>query len=86
MLNKHLIMETRPQANEGNILRWGEYRITVLGDRLFRMERSERGIFRDSATQSVWYRDMPKQAFRFMETQDGAVIDMFYLLLQSSCS
>ena len=75
MLKEHLIIKTRPQANEENIVRWGVYRVTVLGDRLFRMERSERGIFRDSATQAVWYRDMPKQAFAFTSDEKTAVID-----------
>ena len=61
MLKEHLIVKTRPQANEGNIVYWEEYRITVLGKRLFRLERSENRIFRDSATQAIWYRDMPQQ-------------------------
>ena len=75
MLKEHLIVKTRPQANEGNVVRWRDYRITVLGDRLFRLEQSERGIFRDSATQAVWYRDMPKQAFAFTSDEKAAVID-----------
>ena len=75
MLKKHLIVQTRPQADAENIVRWGEYRVTVLGSRLFRMEWSEKGIFRDSATQAVWYRDMPKQIFSVIEEEKTAVID-----------
>ena len=63
MLREHLTIQTRPQANAENLVYWGEYRVTVLGNRLFRLERSENQRFRDSATQAVWYRDMPKQAF-----------------------
>ena len=63
MLHKHLIAHPRPRALPENIVRWNKYRVTVLGDRLFRLEQSEDGVFRDGATQSVWYRDMPQQTF-----------------------
>ncbi len=69
MLDKHLVATTRPQAKEKNIINWGNYRITVLQDRLFRLERSENQKFRDDATQSVWFRDMPEQEFTV--TDDG---------------
>ena len=59
MIDKHLVADVRPQAKEENMVRWGNYRITVLQDRLFRLERSENKKFRDEATQSVWFRDMP---------------------------
>lgn len=62
-LDKHLIATVRPNANPENVVLWKNYRLTVLGDRLFRLERSENKKFRDEATQSVWFRDMPKQAF-----------------------
>lgn len=39
-----------------NILRCGDTRVTVLTDRLFRIEC---GSFTDEATQAVWYRDFP---------------------------
>lgn len=58
MLDKHLIAKTRPLANEKNIVTLGNYRITVLTDRLFRIEKDAMKIFEDGATQSVWYRDM----------------------------
>ena len=63
MLDKHLVAEIRPQAKKENIVCWGNYRITVLQDRLFRLERSENQLFRDEATQSVWFRDMPEQTY-----------------------
>lgn len=67
MLDKHLIAITRPQAEEENIIFWKDYRITVLQDRLFRLEQSENSKFRDEATQSVWYRNMPPQNFEVRE-------------------
>lgn len=63
MLDGHLIAETRPQANAENVIFWKNYRVTVLQNRLFRIERSEEKRFRDDATQSVWFRDMPPQKF-----------------------
>lgn len=62
-LSEHLIVKTRPVANEKNMVFWKDYRVTVLGDRLFRIEKNQAKKFRDSATQSVWYRDFPKQEF-----------------------
>ena len=75
MLREHLIVKTRPKANPDNVVCWGEYRVTVLGNRLFRMEKSVNGKFRDEATQAIWYRDFPKQFFTFEENPLTAVID-----------
>ncbi len=57
MLNRHLITETRPLAREENIVLWNDYRITLLSDRLFRIEKDTTHTFCDDATLSVWYRD-----------------------------
>lgn len=69
MLDKHLIAKTAPEANEKNVLLWKNYRVTVLGERLFRLERSERKKFRDGATLSVWFRNMPPQSFTAAENE-----------------
>ena len=55
-LRPHLCITARPQAVRENILRCGDTRVTVLTDRLFRIEC---GSFTDEATQAVWYRDFP---------------------------
>jgi len=65
LLDKHLIAKTSPKALEENIIVCGEYRITVLSDRLFRVERDVSRIFEDGATQSVWFRDFSKQSFTY---------------------
>ncbi len=57
MLDKHLIARTSPVARQENILLWHDYRITLLGDRLFRIEKDASGRFCDEATLSVWFRD-----------------------------
>ncbi len=75
MLDKHLIVKIRPMANKENIVFWDNYRITVLGERLFRLEQSKQKRFRDKATQAVWFRDMQKTEFIFTDNGDSAVID-----------
>lgn len=70
MLDPHLIAKTRPLADPANIVMWGEYRITVLADRLFRVEKDEGKIFCDEATEAVWFRDMPKVSFSSTASED----------------
>ena len=57
-----LFADIAPRAAEKNIVTYGEYRITVLTDRLFRMEYGS-ASFTDEATQAVWFRDLPPVGF-----------------------
>jgi len=59
MLDKHFIVKTEPIALEENVVSYGNYRITILTDRLFRVEYSENKEFCDFATSAVWYRNLP---------------------------
>ena len=68
MLNKHLLVKTHPIAAAENIVFFSDYRVTVLFDRLFRIEKNTTGEFCDSATQSVWYRNMPNVIFDVNES------------------
>ena len=68
MLNKHLLVKTHPIAAAENIVFFSDYRVTVLFDRLFRIEKNTTGEFCDSATQSVWYRNMPNVSFDVNES------------------
>lgn len=43
MLDQHLIASISPLADPVNIVLWKDYRVTVLRDRLFRIEKSENG-------------------------------------------
>lgn len=74
MLDRHLIARISPLANRENIVFWGNYRVTVLQDRLFRVEYNRRKKFRDEATQTVWFRDMPPQKFTSEADPERAVI------------
>jgi len=62
-LSNHLIVKTRPYANQKNVVLFDNYRITVLSQRLFRIENDPTLTFCDIATQGVWFRDMPKNKF-----------------------
>ena len=69
-LDAHLIAKTRPMANPANLVLWGDMRVTVLADRLFRVEKDEDRIFCDEATEAVWFRDMAPVPFT-KEEKDG---------------
>ncbi len=69
-LDKHLLAETHPTARAENVVLWGNYRITVLQDRLFRLERNGKRKFRDDATQTVWFRNFHRVPFTVCE-RDG---------------
>lgn len=73
-LSERLIAKTRPTANPKNVVFWEDYRVSVLQDRLFRIEKNAKRKFRDKATQAVWYRDMQKQNFTVEKGKDYAVI------------
>lgn len=68
MLREHLLVKTEPVAKSENTVLFSDYRVTVLFDRLFRIEKNLNGEFSDEATQSVWYRNMPAVSF---ETKEG---------------
>ncbi len=57
MLPKHLVPKTEPMANPENVYILGDIRVTVLLDRLFRIEKNTAGDFLDDATQCIWYRN-----------------------------
>ena len=74
MLDAHLIAETRPQVRPENVVLFGDYRISVLADRLFRIEKDEKREFCDEATEAVWFRDMAPVPFTVKETEGGVDI------------
>lgn len=75
MLKKELVANPRPIADKKNVVLWQDYRVSVLGGRLFRLEKSKAKNFRDLATQAVWFRDVPPQYFTVEITEKTAVID-----------
>ena len=74
MLDSHLIAKTYPVADEKNIVFFNDYRITVLADRLFRIEKDGDKLFCDKATQSIWYRNAKPQEFKVKKFDDKVEI------------
>lgn len=70
MLDQHLIVTTFPQALPENIVRWKDYRITVLTESLFRLEKDTAKTYCDKATQVVWFRNMPQVVFQIEEWEE----------------
>lgn len=75
MLKKSLMVQTKPTADKNNIVFWENYRVTVLGARLFRIEQNDKKQFLDKATQTVWFRNAKLQQFTFRLEEDFAVIE-----------
>lgn len=74
MINERFSIKTNPIANPLNQVYFSDYRVTVLSDRLFRIEKSPNKKFRDDATQSVWFRNTEKVDFSVEISKNRAVI------------
>ncbi len=59
-LNKQLLAKTAGVANQDNIILSNNVRVTVLTERMLRVEFSADGVFTDLPSQSVWFRDFGK--------------------------
>ena len=81
MLDAHLIAKTRPQVRTENVVLFGDFRISVLADRLFRIEKDEKREFCDEATEAVWFRDMLPVNFTATETEDGVDVETNFVTL-----
>ena len=55
-------------ANPECIFKGNKYRITVLTERLVRLEYNENGIFNDYPTEVVWYRNFSKPNFKVTDS------------------
>lgn len=72
MLYDYLVPKLRPFARKENMVTRGGLRLTVLADRLFRIETVPGGGFVDEASQLVWYRDARPVQFSLKE-DDGVL-------------
>lgn len=70
-----------PKADERAIIRGDRYRITVLTERMLRLEYSENGCFEDRATQTVLNRRMPLPEFRVEDKGDTLCVVTRFLSL-----
>ncbi len=74
MLDAHLIAKISPVVRPENVVLFGDIRVSVLADRLFRIEIDEKREFCDEATEAVWFRDMPPVAFTVDQKSDEVEI------------
>ena len=68
-------------ANPACVLKGDKYRITVLTERLVRLEYSAEGVFEDKPTELVWYRNLPKPKFNVINNKHNLVIETKYFSL-----
>ena len=78
---KRFVYETRPVALPQNMVTGETYRFTVLTPSLIRMEYSPKGKFEDRASQSVFFRDFPKNDFSVESVNGQLTIETENLLL-----
>lgn len=68
-------------ANKECVFSGNKYRITVLTERLVRLEYNDNGVFEDYPTELVWYRNLPKPEFTVSETKQTLKIITKYFEL-----
>ncbi len=76
------IWAIRPIPREQAVIKGGDYRITVLTDRLIRLEYEPCGRFRCGATQTVICRDFPVPAFEVREHNGRLILETAALRLE----
>ena len=64
-----------PEPAQGSVVKGEKWRITVLTDRLFRLEYDPEGIFRNTATQMALNRNFPVPAFTVTEKKGMTVVE-----------
>jgi len=69
------------KANNSCIFRGSKYRITVLTERLVRLEYSENGTFYDNPSELAWHRNFEKPNFEVDERGNSLVIKTKYFRL-----
>lgn len=68
-------------ANTECVFKGNKYRITVLTERLLRLEYNENGMFEDYPTELIWYRNFEKPEFEVNETDKLLTIKTKYFEL-----
>ena len=77
MLKSSLIANTAPLAESSQIICGEGFRITVLTEKLFRIEFDKSNTFCDSATQSIWFRNLNPVKFEYSFLNNIALIKTY---------
>ena len=73
-LDSHLIINNSGIANIDNIYSGEGYRLTIITDRLVRVEINKNNEFNDLITQAVWCRDLGKVNYEIINENDKLLI------------
>lgn len=74
MLNKQFFINQEPLANKDNIIFYKDYRITLLFDRLIRIEKGN--LFLDKATCAILYRNFDNVSYKIDYIENGIIINV----------
>lgn len=74
-------VQTSPLPHPDQVVRGDRWRITVLTERLLRLEWSNAGVFEDRPTQVVWHRAMPPVPFEVVRRGEEVQLTTPYLQL-----
>ncbi len=81
-LGEHFRLDvSKGEANEKSVIKGNKYRITILTERLVRLEYSESGIFNDKPTALVSNRNFEVPEYNLQETPTSLVITTKYFKL-----
>lgn len=72
---------SKSKANPYCIFTGEKYRITILTERLLRLEYSENGVFEDRPTELAWCRNFPKVEFNVVDKKNVLMIETKYFIL-----
>lgn len=67
-------LNLKPEAKNSAVVKGGNYRFTVLTERMIRLEYQDSGLFVDEPTQTVLCRDFPEVSYRVIENADSLEI------------
>lgn len=73
-MKKAYALDMKPVACPASVVAGEKYRITVLTDRLLRLEYQEQGRFVDEPTQRVICREFPEVSYRVIDREDALEI------------
>lgn len=80
-MEENVVVNNSLLANSDNIVKGEHYRISVLTERLIRLEYSSSGIFYDNETQLVQFRNFPKVSCEITQDSRYLVIKTKYFTL-----
>ncbi len=79
--NQFVLDVSKSLPNPRSMVQGNKYRFTILTERVIRLEYSENGIFENSPSQLVWYRNFDRPNYNVINNQNTLVIETKYFTL-----